>query len=196
MCDPSMVLARLEGVRKSGAGWIARCPSHKDRSPSLSIREGERGILLRCFAGCSFSAIVEALGLRPSDLFHEPLSTPQRRQRATKALLKGVCSEALIVVCAASPIGLNDEDRARLKTALARLRAALSLDGLQGRQEITRIAAFASRILAGEVLDEAEREALTECVEWISWLSGTHILLAELVSHSDGLPHQIRETRQ
>lgn len=30
----------------------------------------------------------------------------------------------------------------------------------------------------------------------VSWLSGTHILLAELVSHSDGLPHRIREARQ
>lgn len=172
MCDPSMVLDRLEGVRKSGAGWNARCPSHEDRSPSLSIREGERGILLRCFAGCSFSAIVESLGLRPSDLFHEPLSTPQRRQRATKAILKGVCAEALRVVIASSPIGppLNDEDMARLKAALARLRAALSLDGLQGRQEITRIAAYGDRLLKGEALDEIEREALTDCVEWISWL--------------------------
>ena len=169
--DPmGLVLDRLEGVRKSGAGWIAKCPAHPDKSPSLSIREGERGVILRCFAGCSFAAIVDALGLRQSDTFYESLSAPQRRQRATRAVLKGVVAESLVVICAASPIGLNDEDRARLKTALARLRAALSLDGLQGRQEITRVAGYASRILAGEVLGEDEREALTECVEWISWL--------------------------
>ncbi len=167
--DPmGLVLDRLEGVRRSGSGWIARCSAHEDRSPSLSIRDGERGILLRCHAGCTFSAITDALGLKASDLFHEPLSAPQRRQRATRAVLKGVVAESLVVVCAESSI--RPDDQARLKTALARLRAALSLDGLQGRKEIERIAAFASRILAGEALDDTEREALTECTEWLSWL--------------------------
>ena len=172
MSDPmGLVLARLEGTRKISGGWIAKCPAHEDRSPSLSIREGEKGLLLRCFAGCATQAVVEAIGLRMADLFNEPLSLPQRRQRATKAVLKGVCSEALIVVCAASPVGvLTDADNARLSTALARLRAALSLDGLQGRREIERVAAFASRMLAGETLDVDEREALTECAEWIGWL--------------------------
>ena len=170
--DPvGLVLDRLEDVRKSGAGWTAKCPAHEDRSPSLSVKEGQRGVMLHCHAGCSFAAIVEALGLKRSDAFYEPLSAPQRRQRATKAVLKGVCTEALVVICAASPAGpRTDADTARLKTALARLRAALSLDGLQGRREIGRIAAFASRMLAGEVLDDDEREALTECAEWVSWL--------------------------
>ena len=171
MSDPmGLVLARLEGTRKISGGWIAKCPAHEDRSPSLSIREGEKGLLLRCFAGCTFSDIAAAIGLRPSDLFHEALTAPQKRQRATKAILKGVCAESLIVVCAASPIPLNTEDRARLKTALARLRAALSLDALQGRREIERIAGYASRILTGEQLDEDDREALTDNAAWISWL--------------------------
>lgn len=169
MSNPEVVLDKLEGVRKTGSGWIAKCPAHPDKSPSLSIREGERGILLRCFAGCTFGAIADALGLRQSELFHEPLSAPQKRQRATKAILKGICSECLIIVCAASPVG-TDADASRLKTALGRLRAALSLDGLQGRREIEQVAAYASRVLAGETLDEAERDALTDNVEWISWL--------------------------
>lgn len=169
MPSPDMVLDRLEGVRKSGAGWIARCPAHEDRSPSLSIREGERGILLRCFAGCSFAAIVDALGLRQSALFAEKLSAPQKRQRATKAILKGVCSESLVVLCAASPVGPRTDD-ARLKTAMTRLRAALSLDALQGRREIERVAAYGSQILLGELLDDTEKDMLTDCVEWLGWL--------------------------
>ena len=65
--DPvALILNHLEGVRKSGAGWIAKCPAHEDRSPSLSVKEGQRGVMLRCFAGCSFVAITEALGLRQS----------------------------------------------------------------------------------------------------------------------------------
>ena len=170
--DPAgLVLDRLEDVRKSGTGWIAKCPAHEDRSPSLSVKEGQRGVMLHCHAGCSFAAIVEALGLKQSDTFYESLSAPQRRQRATKAILKSACSESLVIVCAASPTApLNDEDRARLKTATLRLRAALTLDGLQGRNEIRRIADFGDRLLAGEVLDEIERGALTECAAWIGWL--------------------------
>ena len=170
--DPvGLVLDRLEGVRKSSAGWIAKCPAHEDRSPSLSVKEGQRGVMLRCFAGCSFAAIVEALGLKQSDTFYESLSAPQKQQRTTKAILKGVCSESLVIVCAASTIGppLNDVDMVRLKTAVARLRAALTLQDLQGRREIERIAAFGSRILVGELLDELDGDDLTECVEWIAW---------------------------
>jgi len=63
-------LQRPEGVRKSGQRWMARCPAHADRSPSLSVREGEDGrILLHCFAGCSVEAICEAIGCHLCDLF-------------------------------------------------------------------------------------------------------------------------------
>jgi hypothetical protein len=171
--DPvALILNHLEGVRKSGAGWIAKCPAHEDRSPSLSVKEGQRGVMLRCFAGCSFVAIVEAMGLKQSDTFYESLSAPQKQHRATKALLKGVCSESLVIVCAASTVGppLNAVDMVRLKTAVTRLRAALSLQGLQGRREIERLAAYGARILAGGVLDDEDRDDLTDNVEWIAWL--------------------------
>jgi putative DNA primase/helicase len=33
-----VLLGRLEGVRRAGAGsWMARCPAHPDRNPSLSV---------------------------------------------------------------------------------------------------------------------------------------------------------------
>lgn len=60
-------------ARYSGAGWIGRCPAHEDRSPSMSIREGDGGrVLIYCFAGCSLEAICAALGIKVSDLFSEP----------------------------------------------------------------------------------------------------------------------------
>ncbi len=70
---PGQVLARLEGVRRAKSGFIARCPAHDDRSPSLAISVGVDGrVLLRCFAGCSALEIVTAMGLRLSDLFERP----------------------------------------------------------------------------------------------------------------------------
>lgn len=63
------VLERLDGVRPTATGWAARCLAHEDRSPSLSIRQGEDGrILLHGFRGCTFREILGALGLTPQDL--------------------------------------------------------------------------------------------------------------------------------
>lgn len=61
----------LEGVKVQGGGYIARCPAHEDRSPSLSVTEGDEGILVKCHAGCLTEAVVEALGLEMKDLFFE-----------------------------------------------------------------------------------------------------------------------------
>ncbi len=65
------VLDRLESVRSTGQGkWVARCPAHQDKSPSLSIRAGDNcGVLLFCFAGCPVADIVAAVGLGMADLF-------------------------------------------------------------------------------------------------------------------------------
>ena len=54
-----------------GQYGTACCPVHGDRSPSLSIRDGENGhILLHCFAGCAYEAVREAL--RDLGLLEEP----------------------------------------------------------------------------------------------------------------------------
>ena len=64
------VLAHLKGARSSLHGWTACCPAHVDSEPSMSIGLGEQGqILLKCFAGCSFERIVEAMGLTITNLF-------------------------------------------------------------------------------------------------------------------------------
>jgi hypothetical protein len=62
------------GGRAAGPGrWRARCPVHRGRSAtSLSIAQGERGILLRCWKGCGFAEIVKATGLKVSDFFVGP----------------------------------------------------------------------------------------------------------------------------
>jgi len=64
------LLDLLDGVRRSGEGWSARCPAHQDRHASLSVGEGADGqTLLHCHAGCTPGAVVSALGLTLSDLF-------------------------------------------------------------------------------------------------------------------------------
>jgi len=64
------VLSRVERAKRNGSGYMARCPAHEDRNPSLAISEGDDGrVLLHCHAGCQTAAILYALGLTKADLF-------------------------------------------------------------------------------------------------------------------------------
>jgi hypothetical protein len=78
MTPVEKVLAKLPDARKSGQGWSARCPAHKDQRPSLSISEGAKGVaLVKCHAGCDTTSILAAIGMKPADLFPpKPGSTP------------------------------------------------------------------------------------------------------------------------
>jgi hypothetical protein len=58
------------GGRKVGGQWWCRCPVHPDKRPSLALRETPDGTLLvRCYAGCATSDVLDALGLRYRDLY-------------------------------------------------------------------------------------------------------------------------------
>ena len=57
-------IAGALGGHRVGTRWIARCPAHEDRSPSLSISERDGRILAHCFAGCPQAAVICALRAR------------------------------------------------------------------------------------------------------------------------------------
>jgi hypothetical protein len=66
-------------ARRSGARWMARCPAHEDKGPSLSIVERDGVVLVHCFSGCQQSAVLaalRALGVWPD---HPPLTTAEKR---------------------------------------------------------------------------------------------------------------------
>lgn len=67
------LLERLQKVRRKGEGqWMACCPAHEDKSPSLSIAESRDGrVLVKCFSGCSALDVISAVGLEWDDLFPE-----------------------------------------------------------------------------------------------------------------------------
>jgi hypothetical protein len=69
--DPvERVVARLHGVRRTGNGYEAKCPSHDDRHASLSIGYGDDGrALVYCHVGCETETIVTTIGLTMADLF-------------------------------------------------------------------------------------------------------------------------------
>ena len=71
--DVNNLLSRLDKVRSTGNGkYLACCPAHPDRSPSLAIKQtDDEKLLLHCFSGCSVVDILAAIGLELSDLMPE-----------------------------------------------------------------------------------------------------------------------------
>ncbi len=140
--DPTtLVLQRLEGVRQAGAGAIAKCPAHPDRTASLSIATGTDGrVLLRCHAGCPALAIVHAIGLELSDLFVRrlgPMTREQQRETSMAArlarrvaALNSIVHEVAVVEVAAGRMvadpddGLGWDDYCRVVEAHQRIAAA------------------------------------------------------------------------
>ncbi|MBT6485516.1 MAG: DUF3987 domain-containing protein [Planctomycetaceae bacterium] len=75
-----LVLSKLSEAKQTSSGGMARCPAHEDRSPSLSISEGDDGrVLLHCHAGCKTEDVVSAIGLKMADLM-----PPERSKRKGK----------------------------------------------------------------------------------------------------------------
>ncbi|MDD2760033.1 MAG: hypothetical protein PHH11_07040 [Methylomonas sp.] len=71
------ILGRLHGVKQTAPNkWLAKCPAHPDRSPSLAIRLADDRILIHCFAGCSVDAVLSAIGLDMADLFPDRVAAP------------------------------------------------------------------------------------------------------------------------
>ena len=131
------LLDRLQSVRQTGPGrWVARCPAHEDKKPSLAIRELDDGrVLLHDFAGCDVYSILAATGLEFSDLYPErPLGDwAKRERRAFNALdvLRCVGFEALLCATAAANIqngvSLTPADHERFVIAASRLQRAVEL---------------------------------------------------------------------
>ena len=69
--DADTLAGECEKPRRSSGGWIVKCPSHEDRSASLSIHDGKRGTVLNCHAGCSVGDIADKLGFKVAQLFED-----------------------------------------------------------------------------------------------------------------------------
>jgi hypothetical protein len=64
------IVAALRG-RWHGSYAMCVCPAHADRTPSLSVRQGERGILVHCFAGCRSEDVLREIG-RTKPILNSP----------------------------------------------------------------------------------------------------------------------------
>jgi hypothetical protein len=131
--DVTELIARLDSVRKSGAdSWVARCPAHEDRSPSLTVKGLPDGrILLHCFAGCEAGAVLDSLGLSFAELFPERLgefSSARAAFTPLEALRALTFESSVVAICAADIVEgklLSATDADRVCLAAGRIASAL-----------------------------------------------------------------------
>jgi hypothetical protein len=133
--------AGLERVRRTGPGrWVARCPAHKDRTASLSIRELDDGrTLVHCFAGCAAADVVAAAGVTMEDLFPPRPSTPgggrpaEPRPFSARELLDALARELGVawVLLADLAAGREIVPKDRKRAAVARDRCMALLEELR-----------------------------------------------------------------
>lgn len=138
----NLLIARLNGARRHKNGWVARCPAHEDRSPSLTVTvAGDGKILLHCFAECPALHVVQAIGLTLADLFPErlsPTTTAGRlaarhsaKEASWTAALAVTDFEAGVIISAANQLldgnSLLIDDIDRLKLAVRRISSARAM---------------------------------------------------------------------
>jgi len=127
MADINNILSELDKVKHTGEGkWLAACPAHNDKSPSLAIKEADNGnILIHCFAGCSVQEIVESIGLTLADLMPD---RPDYKKRSKPPkfnkyeLFDRVLYESLVLYVAIRQMinkkPLSNDDRQRVERAM------------------------------------------------------------------------------
>jgi hypothetical protein len=134
MTPIDLFLSRLDKVTRKGPdAWMACCPAHDDRHPSLSVKETEDGtVLFKCWAECSAPEVIQALGIEAKDLFPpRPETTTGKRRRirwVPRDALEALAVDALYVsICAedlAKGENLKPMERERLLVASRRFLTA------------------------------------------------------------------------
>lgn len=133
------LLQRLEGVRNTGNGWRACCPSCGGRNREvLSVTLGEKRVLVHCFAGCTSDEVLAAVGLTWKDIQpprYWPVSPDEKRkwrqaqrEAGFVVALETLAREIVVIQAASAQIArwqpLSEEDDKRLQEAVRRINAA------------------------------------------------------------------------
>lgn len=153
------VLSDLD-ARRSGRAWIARCPLHDDRHPSLSVVEKSDGLVrVTCWAGCDWKQLREHLGLdRGASVKRgrsQPYRDPSRRPEA-------------------------DEDESRVMLSAARVwqQASLRAQQVQSGAAIEYMRSRGLGAGAGDAFGVLTTDEAPACIK--HWIRSGHVIVAPL----------------
>lgn len=122
------LLNRLEFCKPSGKDqWMARCPAHADKGPSLSVKDAGGGrTLIHCFAGCGATEVLDALGLDYGALYppedQNYHAERKERQRTHDELVIAIAESDM-----AKGVKLNNDDLDRYRLALMRVELGMAV---------------------------------------------------------------------
>lgn len=121
--DAERIARLLPKAHKTPTGWKACCPSHEDKNPSLFIADGADGIAMRCYAGCTYRQILEALtgkGVElasPVDLDGYPTNHYQLGEPHQKWEYRDASGRVVMLVCRWNQPGGRKDIRPLVRTA-------------------------------------------------------------------------------
>lgn len=76
---------KVESGPNGQGEYMCRCPAHDDKNASLCVKEGNKGIVLKCQAGCTTDSVLSSMGLKMKDLFYESKSAAAPAKPAHKS---------------------------------------------------------------------------------------------------------------
>src|SRR5277367_7087024 len=84
----------LGNAHRSGSWWRSRCPVHGSRGATLALRDGDRGLIVKCWAGCDPRDVLAELRRRgliacetqERDRRPEPVNQARRREAEARDL--------------------------------------------------------------------------------------------------------------
>lgn len=130
------LLNRLDRVRPMGQNrWIACCPAHGDKHPSLNIKlTNDDTVLVVCRSGgCSANDIVSAVGMSLTDLFPKTDTHYTPRQKypfSAREVLAAMVPESFAIALIGKQMsrGMAPDEKTlqALITAVSRISAAHS----------------------------------------------------------------------
>ncbi len=159
------ILNRLEKVRRTSPGrWIAKCPAHADKAPSLSIAVGEdMRSLIHCHAGCTAEAVMSAIGLTMADLFDGPVShhkPPVRQPWSWGDVMPATLLPLLVAFQYLTKVHrgetLTKAQQAELWQCIVRVGSTISL--IDGKRQLTQAEMHRYSRIAERLLNESEAE--------------------------------------
>lgn len=137
----NIILSYLSKVKRVGDGkYMASCPCHTDKTPSLSIKiDTDQTILMHCFScGANGVEICAAIGIDQTSLF-PPGDGNYRRQDAigfsSRQLVHSLGDDLVRLLVIANEIknvnGISEDDRRFVADIAAKV--SRGLDMLEGR---------------------------------------------------------------
>ena len=86
-------LGKLAYAKDCRGYWMCRCPAHEDKEASLSVKQGDKGIVLKCHAGCTPESVCASLGIELAALFTDREAPPLKKEVVASYEYRGLDGE-------------------------------------------------------------------------------------------------------